>query len=736
MMTIKTILAKISEVMRRRARLASCDGPLKTTAMGVAVLLVILEVSTALAAPTECAAPTGNAPMLVTEACFDPLFNQPVVEVDEWRDTPVPHRYVNGRFEGTAARFSFYFPPKDRYEGRFFHYTLPAPGAAPGTENTTERNIEFGYDTGAYYVQTNGGGGFDPTQLDLSDPGAIDPAAMDGTIAGYRVDAAAAKFAKELAVEMYGEQRIYGYRYGGSGGSYKTISGAEHTTGVWDGYLPFVMGTPMTIPNTYSVRAHALRVIRGAGKCSTLIDNIEPGGSRDIYTGLDEEEKAALSEATRFGFPPRGWYTCEVMNVGALPLLVPGILAIDKNYFNIFWNRQGYEGTDPNSSVREDRVQFETEVKAIVPAPYRAELFPKAIQLTIAPPDGDLTTYDLTFLTGANAGKTMTMEGMVGDTAIFEPYTANPSLVAAIAPGDKVKIDNSNALALQTYHRHQVPTNLRYIYDRSPGFYVWDQFRGPAGRPIYPQRAMLVGPMMTGTGTVQNGKITGKMMVMQTMMDIDATPWMADWYRTKVKNYLGRKFNDQYRLYYIDNADHGSEVGQALEGQIVDPGRLPTHIVRYRPVLEQLLLDLSAWVETGKKPLESTSYMVEDGQVKLPETAALRKGVQPVIQLSANGQERAEVGVNEPVTFSATISAPPNAGKVVAAQWDFEGNGDFPDAEEIGSPTQTVSLNAVHLFSKPGTYFPVLRAVSQRDGDPDNPWGRIENLDRVRVVVE
>lgn len=175
----------------------------------------------------------------------------------------------------------------------------------------------------------------------------------------------------------------------------------------------------------------------------------------------------------------------------------------------------------------------------------------------------------------------------------------------------------------------------------------------------------------------------------KTMMDIDATPWMADWYRTKVKKHLGRKFDDNYRLYYTDNADHGSEVGTALEGQIVDPGRLPTHIVRYRPVLEQLLRDLSAWVEEGVEPLEGTNYTVEDGQVQLPEAAELRKGVQPVIELLANDGKRAEVGINEPVTFTATISMPSGAGKVVAAEWDFEGAGDFPDAQELDTLQET-----------------------------------------------
>ena len=41
----------------------------------------------------------------------DPLFTEPYVDTDKWRDEPVRHRYVHGGFKGTDARFSLYFPP-------------------------------------------------------------------------------------------------------------------------------------------------------------------------------------------------------------------------------------------------------------------------------------------------------------------------------------------------------------------------------------------------------------------------------------------------------------------------------------------------------------------------------------------------------------------------------------------------------------------------------------------------
>ena len=61
----------------------------------------------------------GATPFQVTEDAVDPLFKEPYVDVNELRTSPEPHRYVHGGFKGTEARFSFYFPPAEKYQGRF-----------------------------------------------------------------------------------------------------------------------------------------------------------------------------------------------------------------------------------------------------------------------------------------------------------------------------------------------------------------------------------------------------------------------------------------------------------------------------------------------------------------------------------------------------------------------------------------------------------------------------------------
>jgi hypothetical protein len=101
-----------------------------------------------------------------------------------------------------------------------------------------------------------------------------------------------------------------------------------------------------------------------------------------------------------------------------------------------------------------------------------------------------------------------------------------------------------------------------------------------------------------------------------------------------------------------------------------------------------------------------------------------------------NGSERTDVARNSTVTFTATIEVPPGVGKVVSAEWDFEGAGEYPVKADIGAPAEKVSLTATHRYATPGTRFPALRVASQREGDPVTPYARVENLALARVVVE
>jgi hypothetical protein len=221
------------------------------------------------------------------------------------------------------------------------------------------------------------------------------------------------------------------------------------------------------------------------------------------------------------------------------------------------------------------------------------------------------------------------------------------------------------------------------------------------------------------------------MIIVESAMDQDALPWQADWYRTKVKEARGEHLDDSFRLWFVEHALHSDD---ARQGDT-------THTVSYTPLLHQALRDVSAWVEKGVPPPPSTNYKVVDGQIVIPATASERLGIQPVITVTADGAARASVPVGKPVKFSATIELPPNTGKIVTAEWDFDGEGTFPVKQTINQSISNSSGTKVtatidHAFLKPGVYFAVIRAFSQRQGDVSTPYARIQNLQRVRVVVK
>jgi len=136
--------------------------------------------------------------------------------------------------------------------------------------------IGFSVESGAYFVETHGGGAFDL--------GAGSLALADPTITAYRANAAAARFSRFVARQVYATQdRPYGYIYGGSGGAYRTIGSIENTEGVWDGAVPYVPGSTIAKPNMFTVRLQALRVLRD--RFPQIVDAMEPGGSGAPYIG-------------------------------------------------------------------------------------------------------------------------------------------------------------------------------------------------------------------------------------------------------------------------------------------------------------------------------------------------------------------------------------------------------------------------------------------------------------------
>lgn len=671
----------------------------------------------------------------------DPQFARPYIDAEEWRENPVRHRYVHGGFEGTQSRFAFYFPEKDKFEFRFFQTLTPIQAPEDYAEkNSCGENdmISFAALHGAYLVSSNQGG--------------ILNGGGDKTLA-YRCSANTAMFGRKVAAGLYGSDRyIYGYVTGGSGGAFKTISAVECTQGVWDGALPTVLGSPMAIPNVQAVRVHAMRLLRN--KFPQVVDAIEPGGSSDPYAVLNEEEAAALREAERLGFPMETWAEYETIGDGALSVLTPYIPLLDPDYYSDFWEKEGYLGADPDGSAVRDRIKYETYVEALQDSAGEAlglgatldannsygvdEAWKNILRsdeklpvFHVAEfPEGDVYARGLvlTFLDGAAKGERMEVVWL-GGRAVTPSDTGDRHLsevLKQVKPGDRVLLDNSDYLAVQTYPRHQVPPE---------GYPAWDQYRDENGAPIYPQRPVIMGPVMQemGSGSVENGRPNCKVIILESLMDESAFPWQGDYYRRLVeRENPDRESKDLVRLWYMEHCMHTDcEEGNGGDHQ---------HIVSYLGALHQGLLDLSDWVERGIEPALSTNYVMDGAQVIVPKTAAQRGGIQPVVTLLSDGEIRKEIRAGEEVAFQAAIELPKGSGELDEVTWDFEASDSFMPSGTVSSVVWndegigTATAETSFTFTKPGTYFPVIKVASNRNAG--DIFTRIRNQARMRVVVK
>lgn len=663
----------------------------------------------------------------------DALFQKPYVELDEWRDDPVRHRYINGGFEGTETRFSLYLPPEGQYEGRFFQYVTPVPMSEYVSQGATgeDDKISFSLESGAYFIETNGGG--------------MKALREDSTIGAYRANAAVAQYSRTIAMDMYGCERPYGYIFGGSGGGFRSIGSMENTEGVWDGAVPYVIGSPMAMPNGFTVRMYALRVLED--KLPAVADAMDVGSDVDVRELLTDEEYAAFQEVTQMGFPKEAWYVHDKLDLHGYASLFPLVVAADPAYFEEdFWNLPGYEGHNPPQSLLDALVEQKATIKSLVFAEnaeqsglkaslvsensrgladdawrslvqHAAPDTPIAFQLDSVS-EKELMGANLYINSGDAEGEQLLITRHADDFILVG--SQDPTIVSRLQAGDEILIDNRNLLASQTYHRHQVPAE---------GYPVYDIYRDDNGQPLYPQRPVLLGPRIASgpTGSVPSGQFNGRMIVLSNLHDTEAYPWQGDWYWQAAKSHYGDEINNKTRLWYTDRAPHGD----------VSELQMPTQMVSYLGVLQQALRDLAAWVENGIEPPASSRYRLEGGQIVPAEEASERHGIQPVLQLRANGGERAEVSTGEAVELVAYVNVPEGTGTLVRAEWDFEEGGSFPmsvPTDELGEAS--VTLTTTHRYSEPGTYFVTLKVASQRDGEVNTPFTQIRNLARVRVIVE
>lgn len=614
--------------MTHRPMTTSVRTPRRRTVAALAIATtLVLGVIAAPASAAEPSAECTGTPVQITPDCIDSLYAAPIIDAQTDETSPAPHHRVSGHFDGTDVQFTIYLPPADAFEGRFFQYTYPVVFApATSTALADDRAIGFALASGGFAVQ----------------------AGNAGVALGYRHTAAAAKFAEQFAADYYGwDQEIFGYLYGPSGGSYQTVGAAENTAAIWDGFVPMVLGTPMSNPYDFTIRAAAELIL--GDKAEQISDAVLPGGNADPFATLDAGEAAMLDELLAFGVPLRAWELPDYLlgRSDQFPDGLSGFLppAGADAYVTAFWNSAGYLGTEDS-------------------------------------PLGDAVREALAAL---------------GDT-----------------PANRADI------ASRFIYRHQLPAS-------DSGYVGFDQFRDANGAPLFPQVAPLWGPIFTGGvggNTAWDGSIDGKMIVVDNLYDSDALPYHADWYAQRVEASLGSAFDDSFRLYYTDHADH-------QDAPVA--GERARHLVNWYGTVEQALRDLAAWVEDGVAAPASTQYEVQDGQVVVPDDADKRLGLQPTVDLTARGGETVTVKVGQQVVLHADVEAPPGTGVIVATAWDFEGDGTYVE-ETLKHPKSDLRVQARHRFETPGVYYVALRVTSQRDG-VNGPFTQVQNLDRVRVIV-
>jgi hypothetical protein len=233
-----------------------------------------------------------------------------------------------------------------------------------------------------------------------------------------------------------------------------------------------------------------------------------------------------------------------------------------------------------------------------------------------------------------------------------------------------------------------------------------------------------------------------KMIIIACALDCMIWPSFITPLERHLRLTQGDRAADTMRLYWIENATHGQPEGMGamsvatILGRSFDPRIWRTRLVDYQAAAKHALVDVAAWVERGIAPPADTRYaMTRNQQLQLPTDAAERLGIQPVVTLTANGGERADVKVGKPVRFEGAAAQPPGAGKIARAEMDFLMDDSWPrQIDIVGGAAAEVHVAMTYAFDRPGTYFPAFRVSAWRDGAKKTGIP-LQNLARVRVVV-
>ena len=684
---------------------------------------------------------TGVEPQLLIDGtCTDPDYNEQTFVVDKTEQLTfqvpdggplIPYTQVTGHFPATRTLETL--PPGVRQSPTTFQQNYV--WRFPAKEFYKHRSFEGQHPSGGGVVDNRMAfvnGAFSINWMSASVPNAV---------ASHRHEAAATKVAKAYARKLYGDNgRIYSYFWGCSGGGTVAMAAAENVTGVWDGVQPQCIGTSGDAPyHSFYWQAHYTFAIPQA-KRDAIAAAAVPGGTGDIYAGLNEEEKAVLNEFLAAGYP--------LPIIGShfknlIPLVDPiDIRLADPTYEDDFWSKPGYAGANPPNYLKAAKIDGWATITGITrdaagnptaiqfdPAtiPAQGVTGENYLEYWVYGPDGQTRLIDPNRAIGVptenkrrfslqgtldKATGTLALTGAVKD--VFggsSPITNSPLLLGGLKVGGKVRVNNRFILAMYYYPR----------YSNIPGVRSHDQYRNADGSPKYPQRqdigVLSHSNYRTMGGRVETGAVTTKTMIIEGRSDNLSWPIFNVSYAERIQRTLGKPRADQtMRFYMHDNGRHAAGGGE--------PG-----------VFQQSIQDLMTWAEKGVAPPPSTKYTIRNGQVTPPENAAERGGISPVMKLTANGVSRATVRAGQAVNLAGKLEMPPRTGQIVKYTWTIT---DMADAATVvEKPQALVNVSRSVTFDKPGTYVVRLTVNGQRDGqlNPAN-MTLMQNWQEVRVVVQ
>ena len=599
------------------------------------------------------------------------------IQSQQWLDTPARHLEVRGVLNGDTP-FQIWLPPAPLWKGRILQFLQ---GGFGGTLTPGKANGGYALANGAVYVESTQG----HTGL------AIYKENDTPTEIAYEASYTVMQYAKSRCVEIYGKEPRYSYLYGGSGGGVRATGLLERFPKVYDGAVPYVgAGTNKFQWYQASLFDYYQPVLKA--RAAALMEAVGPSGTGDPFAAVtSSEEKQALRMLLTGGLPRLALDTLRDPYPAGIRFMSATKYKYDPAYFDEFW-KLGYD--------LEAAPRIVKGIKGTVTSTDKR----RNLTIDSAQAPADLHGYTIAFTSGKLAGEWRHILGNQGSRLIV--IEIGPG-IEDVQSGDQFELDNRDLLAWLHYHRH--------IADKDEPA-AREFYRN--GEPVYPQRPDAAMRFLDETDRVQ-GKITGKMIAIFGAEDPLVWPVTGARYGRAVQKQVD-KANEHLRIHFIERSPHGGTIPPTSRN------------VSKMAVVYKALDDMMAWVEEGIAPPEGTQYRLDAlNQLVLPATAAERKGYQPVVRMSANGQrDRLEVAAGREVVFEADAEDPDN--DLRKAEIDFEGHDRFDRSTDLHGRAATARFS--FRYERPGIYAPTVRVTDSTVSKGSGEAG-IQNLARIRVIV-